>query len=270
LSVDPLSPEYPWYTPYQFAGNMPIWAIDLDGLEPVFVHGTWSEPDTWKTEFMIQMAEATGWGSDVPLYLQKWSGDNKTSARLDAAGELYDFLSSDENSVRHLKHTTLIAHSHGGNVVKDAADMLISDGWRVDIINIATPQRKDFQLLNSEQNSGVYLNFYNNADLVQYMGTNDVFIYTPLVNAMWWLPDNKGGERKFETIPGLPSFGGSRIDPVADANFQVGTGSLGNWLTGSAGHSLHEKAESAAFIIKATKEFFQHVKDSETETDTND
>jgi RHS repeat-associated protein len=33
LSVDPLSMSYPWYTPYQFAGNMPIWAIDLDGLE---------------------------------------------------------------------------------------------------------------------------------------------------------------------------------------------------------------------------------------------
>jgi len=33
LSVDPLSPEYPWYTPYQFAGNTPIMAIDLDGLE---------------------------------------------------------------------------------------------------------------------------------------------------------------------------------------------------------------------------------------------
>jgi len=33
LSTDPLAPEYPWYTPYQFAGNKPIWAIDLDGLE---------------------------------------------------------------------------------------------------------------------------------------------------------------------------------------------------------------------------------------------
>jgi RHS repeat-associated protein len=33
LSVDPLTQSYPWYTPYQFAGNMPIWAIDLDGLE---------------------------------------------------------------------------------------------------------------------------------------------------------------------------------------------------------------------------------------------
>jgi hypothetical protein len=25
--------DYPWYTPYQFAGNKPIWAVDLDGLE---------------------------------------------------------------------------------------------------------------------------------------------------------------------------------------------------------------------------------------------
>lgn len=33
LSVDPLSPKYPMLTPYQFASNTPIWAIDLDGLE---------------------------------------------------------------------------------------------------------------------------------------------------------------------------------------------------------------------------------------------
>ncbi|WP_027003140.1 RHS repeat domain-containing protein [Hugenholtzia roseola] len=32
-SVDPLTHEYPWYTPYQFAGNKVIQAIDLDGLE---------------------------------------------------------------------------------------------------------------------------------------------------------------------------------------------------------------------------------------------
>jgi hypothetical protein len=33
LSVDPLTRDYPWYTPYQFAGNKPIWKIDIDGLE---------------------------------------------------------------------------------------------------------------------------------------------------------------------------------------------------------------------------------------------
>ena len=33
LSVDPLTKQYPMLTPYQFASNTPIWAIDLDGLE---------------------------------------------------------------------------------------------------------------------------------------------------------------------------------------------------------------------------------------------
>jgi RHS repeat-associated protein len=38
LSVDPLTRSYPWYTPYQFAGNRPIAAIDLDGLEEVIIN----------------------------------------------------------------------------------------------------------------------------------------------------------------------------------------------------------------------------------------
>ena len=33
LSVDPLTKDFPWYTPYQFAGNTPVQAVDLDGNE---------------------------------------------------------------------------------------------------------------------------------------------------------------------------------------------------------------------------------------------
>jgi len=33
LSVDPLAEDYPYYTPYQFAGNSPIELIDMDGAE---------------------------------------------------------------------------------------------------------------------------------------------------------------------------------------------------------------------------------------------
>lgn len=33
LSMDPMSKSFPWYTPYQFAGNKPIANLDLDGLE---------------------------------------------------------------------------------------------------------------------------------------------------------------------------------------------------------------------------------------------
>ncbi|WP_315823685.1 RHS repeat-associated core domain-containing protein [Paraflavitalea speifideaquila] len=47
LSVDPLQADFPWYTPYQFAGNQPIWANDLDGLEQSYAwqdkSGVWHE-----------------------------------------------------------------------------------------------------------------------------------------------------------------------------------------------------------------------------------
>jgi hypothetical protein len=35
LSVDKLTSQYPYYTPYQFAGNSPVLNIDLDGKEPI-------------------------------------------------------------------------------------------------------------------------------------------------------------------------------------------------------------------------------------------
>lgn len=49
LSVDPLSPSFPYYTPYQFAGNMPIHAIDLDGLEQFIIVNEQNADGGWKT-----------------------------------------------------------------------------------------------------------------------------------------------------------------------------------------------------------------------------
>ena len=48
LSVDPLTRSYPMLTPYQFASNTPIAAIDLDGLEALItIKGTW-----WKNQII--------------------------------------------------------------------------------------------------------------------------------------------------------------------------------------------------------------------------
>jgi hypothetical protein len=33
VSVDPLAAKYPFYTPYQYAGNQPVISVDIDGLE---------------------------------------------------------------------------------------------------------------------------------------------------------------------------------------------------------------------------------------------
>jgi RHS repeat-associated protein len=46
VSVDPLAGEYPFYTPYQYAGNQPVIAIDLDGLEPASAGGTEAQAGT--------------------------------------------------------------------------------------------------------------------------------------------------------------------------------------------------------------------------------
>ena len=44
LSVDPLTSSYPHLTPYQYAHNSPIWAIDIDGLEGATSNGEEIEP----------------------------------------------------------------------------------------------------------------------------------------------------------------------------------------------------------------------------------
>ena len=54
LSVDPLTKSFPFYTPYQFAGNMPIWAIDLDGLEEYKVTHYYNQDESnFRTEIEL-------------------------------------------------------------------------------------------------------------------------------------------------------------------------------------------------------------------------
>ncbi|PCJ64657.1 MAG: hypothetical protein COA58_13035 [Bacteroidetes bacterium] len=62
LSVDPLTKSYPWYTPYQFAGNMPIAAIDLDGLESMIVTKSWTDQDYQKPIITVTIDETQYFG----------------------------------------------------------------------------------------------------------------------------------------------------------------------------------------------------------------
>jgi len=43
MSIDPLTRNYPWYTPYQFAGNKPVNSIDVDGLEEYESYSAYSQ-----------------------------------------------------------------------------------------------------------------------------------------------------------------------------------------------------------------------------------
>lgn len=61
LSVDPLTKKFPWYTPYQFAGNKPIWAIDLDGLEEEYYDDNFKSKEG---QVVLQIALSTTLGKE--------------------------------------------------------------------------------------------------------------------------------------------------------------------------------------------------------------
>gem|GEM_PF-7038418 len=58
LSVDPLVPYYPFWAPYTFAANTPIWASDLEGLEPNFERALEQQGEklTVKSDEFIQVS----------------------------------------------------------------------------------------------------------------------------------------------------------------------------------------------------------------------
>jgi|GEM_PF-1081644 hypothetical protein len=50
MSVDPLTRKFPYYSPYQFAGDMPTKFIDLDGMEPNAYEAAHLAADVYNTE----------------------------------------------------------------------------------------------------------------------------------------------------------------------------------------------------------------------------
>jgi len=73
LSVDPLTKSYPWYTPYQFAGNKPIIAIDLDGLEELVVNNASAVSDAEPNLKIVTAKFVAGKSGDIGKQMVKWS-----------------------------------------------------------------------------------------------------------------------------------------------------------------------------------------------------
>ncbi|WP_345375353.1 RHS repeat-associated core domain-containing protein, partial [Algivirga pacifica] len=73
LSVDPLTKEYPWYTPYQFAGNKVIMAVDLDGLEEdIVIYDLYNSTGQLDVD-MIRVAKGKTHATGVTTNGRKWS-----------------------------------------------------------------------------------------------------------------------------------------------------------------------------------------------------
>ncbi|WCL81584.1 alpha/beta hydrolase [Saprospira sp. CCB-QB6] len=158
LSVDPLAKDYPELTCYQFASNTPLWAIDLDGLEAYFVHGTNSGN---KSAWIKPSKEPNGHGINAMGQLMRltnnetadvgfsWTGSNNRlwnnkKDRAKAAERLVDHVMATMNGKEDI---TLVGHSHGGNVALQAVPILRKrldeNGYEneisIHLITVATP-----------------------------------------------------------------------------------------------------------------------------------
>jgi len=84
-------------------------------IELIFVHGTWSSPDIWRTEFGSRIAGRLGYELTTARF--PWSGWNTVSARETAAGDFIKFVNTRDSETAQ---RVVICHSHGGSVVMRA------------------------------------------------------------------------------------------------------------------------------------------------------
>ncbi len=174
--VDPISDQFPHLSTFNYADNTPINAIDLHGLQAVYVHGTWSNPETWEElrgQNFESIQSATGNNTHIDNF--QWSGLNLSSARTEGAEKLVQTILDNANGKEPL---TLVGHSHGGNVIIEAVNMLAEQGkleglGEVNIVTINTPVREDYQLSEGAAAGTNHINIYDPGDPVQSRGGND-------------------------------------------------------------------------------------------------
>lgn len=131
------------------------------------IHGTWAEDENWWR-----------WPSDFPRYIDsvsgdfykgdspfKWSGSNTPEGREQGAKKLIRWLKS-----HPAERVTLIAHSHGGNVVFKATEIAAPGEIHIEkLILLGTPIRDDY-FPNPSVMRTIY-NVYSEDDTVQWFGT---------------------------------------------------------------------------------------------------
>ena len=176
LSVDPITAKYPNLTPYQFASNTLIQAIDLDGLEAFYVHGTWSNPSTYSKLSVSTVNEITGNTTGAEF---KSSGYNTNKGRRKAAIQLADHVMKNRDPNQPL---TLVGHSHGGNISIMAANILKKRGVQVNNLITINTLVREYQLDAGAADK--HVNIYQHYDPIG-MG-NKINIPDKIITTSFW------------------------------------------------------------------------------------
>ncbi len=193
FAVDPLFKDYPYNSTYAFSENRVLDAIELEGLEAFFIHGTilnmfggrestytFEKNSLGQDKYIVQKLTPVlnNKTSNVDF---SWDGKNSDKARHTAAQQLVEHVLKNRKPGEPI---SLVGHSHGGNVAIEAANILVRDHQiqanEITIVALNTPREEDITL----QYEGVTLYSINaKDDYIQRTGSDYSYPYTnPRVN----------------------------------------------------------------------------------------
>lgn len=155
----------------------------MDGNQVFAVHGTFSSQTTWENQDDIMAFCKDRFGDTMFYFKFEWSGGNSRYARTEAANKLIAEILTKRDGVDPSEPITLVGHSHGGNVIIEAANKMVNmkefEGITINLLTICTPVRDDYQPSQALQDRGEHINVYDDIDPVQVMGGADMkFIIT--------------------------------------------------------------------------------------------
>jgi hypothetical protein len=128
LSVDPLARSYPWYTPYQFAGNKVIMAVDLDGLEESASISLGADTD-YRADWLRKMTERDVFSS-LTTHVKKFDA-NETMDNKQVQKQFFTYLkdvSDKDKSGLGLGFVAVFSHGIAGKIY-GATNTAGSSGW---------------------------------------------------------------------------------------------------------------------------------------------
>ncbi|MDE6336911.1 MAG: hypothetical protein K2L34_10130, partial [Muribaculaceae bacterium] len=171
-------------SPYIYCNSNPIMLIDPSGKQTIGVHGTWSNPNTFEKQDELQEFTHKKFGNNYNssrAFEFSWSGENTKAARTEGANKLIEKIRDVRSEVPASEPLTLIAHSHGGNVVIEAVNKMMEmpefDDISINIITINTPVRPDYQLNSMAIERVTHYNVYDPFDVVQVSGGTNIISF---------------------------------------------------------------------------------------------
>jgi RHS repeat-associated protein len=144
---------------YSYTWNNPVNAFDPDGRLTIIVPGTWygSDWSTTNTLFVNSMKSF----NEIPIVMNEqkmWSGGNVTRDRDFASSYLASMINM--HKFKDGEKLNIVAHSHGGNVAKQAISKMNSSIKVDNFVTLGTPVRDDYKTDMSKVNNVVEVYSY--------------------------------------------------------------------------------------------------------------